>query len=274
MFGVPTSTPLVRQLGYLGRYPVYTVSDFRRYLNHMKFSILNLLLVLTAAAAMLGLYRSRQALLETAQRYEFLVSELNAKHAELESQNRALRQELGCLTMIDPKKIHAVKLRTNAPGTWSYRVHLPEGANYYVACKINSLSLKQNLPAMTSRSPLGSFEFLGRNSEGTSVPAGEFVVTLKVFEDDDGEWKFRLNVRTSGDAGNGNTATRRINDLVGKWPNVDSFNGLATGGISNQRVFHEDAGPCVLLDLRALSDKVTSSADSDQGAMLWVGILK
>ncbi len=101
------------------------------HLWHMKISILNLLMVLIAVAAIFGMYRSRQANLKTTQRFELLVAELKVKKrgTRLEGQNRILRQELGSLTITEPKQIHAVKLRSTASKTWSYRVYLPEGAN-------------------------------------------------------------------------------------------------------------------------------------------------
>ena len=104
----------------------------------LKFSILNLLLILTAVAAILGVYSSRQAHFKTTERYEWLVSELNAKQMELIDQNKKLRQELGALTVEDPDQIYAVRLRTTSPKTWSFRVYLPDGADYYFACQINS----------------------------------------------------------------------------------------------------------------------------------------
>ena len=93
----------------------------------MKFSLLNLFMALTAIAAIVGLYSARQANVEAARRYEKEIAELKADHEYVAAENKYLRQELGCLTITEPTKLHAVKVRTDQPKTWSYRVHLPEG---------------------------------------------------------------------------------------------------------------------------------------------------
>ena len=101
----------------------------------MKFSLLNLFVALTAIAAIVGLYSARQANVEAARRYEKEIAELKADHEYVAAENKYLRQELGCLTITEPTKLHAVKVRTDQPKTWSYRVHLPEGRQYYFACR-------------------------------------------------------------------------------------------------------------------------------------------
>ena len=92
-------------------------------------------MALTAIAAIVGLYSARQANVEAARRYEKEIAELKADHEYVAAENKYLRQELGCLTITEPTKLHAVKVRTDQPKTWSYRVHLPEGRQYYFACR-------------------------------------------------------------------------------------------------------------------------------------------
>jgi len=236
---------------------------------HMKFSILNLLMALTAFAAILGLYSSRQANLKTTRRYELLVAELNAKHAELESQNRVLRQELGFLTITDPKQIHAVRLRTTARKAWRYRVYLPDGANYYFACQINSLPLEPNAPTVLNPPGPSTIGTIATNSVGIGRSPGEYVVTLSIHQDK-AQWEYKLNVRKAGDAGDGSTGGSVIVDAEGKWPNNGNWN--ATGGVSNPVALPADKLPLALLNYRAMSGNMKSSMDSDQGVMLWVGI--
>jgi hypothetical protein len=235
----------------------------------MKISIFNLLMVLTAVAAILGLYSSRQANFKSTQRYELLVAELKVKLAELEDQNKALRQELGSLTITDPKQIHAVKLRTTARKTWSFRVYLPEGANYYFACQINSLPLEPNPPTVLNPPGTKTISSIVTNSVGIGVPPGEYVVTLSI-QQANAQWEYKLNVRETGEAGDGDTGGSMIVDADGKWPNAEAWN--ATGGVSNQVELAADRLPLVLLDYRAMNGDIKSSSDSDQGAMLWVGI--
>jgi hypothetical protein len=235
----------------------------------MKFSIFNLLMVLSAFAAILGLYSSRQANLKTIQRYKSLVADLNAKHAELEGQNRVLRQELGSLTITEPKQVHAVKLRTTARKTWSYRVYLPDGVNYYFACQINSLPLEPNPPTVLNPPGPSTIGTIVTNSVGIGRAPGEYVVTLSIHQNK-AQWEYKLNVRKSGDAGDGATGGSIIVDADGKWPNTEHWN--ATGGVNNQVQLPADQLPFVLLDYRAMNENMKSSTDSDQGVMLWVGI--
>lgn len=226
-------------------------------------------MVLTAVASILGLYSSRQTNLRTTQRYELLVAELNARNAELEGQNRVLRQDLGALTITEPKQIHAVKLRTTARKTWSYRVYLPDGANYYFACQINSLPLEPNPPTVLNPPGPSTIGTIVTNSVGIGRSPGEYVVTLSIHQDK-AQWEYKLNVRKAGDAGDGSTGGSIIVDAEGKWPNNESWN--ATGGVSNQVELPADKLPLALLDYRAMNGNMKSSMDSDQGVMLWVGI--
>jgi len=237
----------------------------------MKFSILNLLLVLTAVAALLGMYVSRLANLRTIQRYELIVSELKARHAELNDQNRTLRQELGSLTITDLKQIHAIKLRTTARKTWSYRVYLPDGANYYFACQINSLPLEPVPPTVPNPPGTSTIGAIATNSVGIGAAPGEYVVTLSIHETNS-QWAYKMNVRKTGTAGDGATGGSIINDADGKWPYIENWD--STGGVSNQVELTVDQSPLVLLDHRAMNGIVKSSRDSDQGAMLWVGIAR
>ena len=233
----------------------------------MKFSIFNLLLIIATVAALAALYSSRQKNIENIKRYEALIAEQKLAQTNLQTELRELRQEYGYLEITNPRKIHAVKIRSVPQNAWCYRVYLPKGQNYYFACQINSLPLKHELPSVAKPTRLGTIGSLGRNSTGIGIPSGEYVVTLSVSQLDS-EWSYRLNVRPAGDAGDGSSGAGRINDQTGKWPNANKLSGLFRGGVSNQKEFSADGAACLLLDLRAFEK---SSADSDQGAMLWVG---
>ena len=81
-----------------------------------------------------------------------------------------------------------------------------------------------------------------------------------------------MNVRKTGDAGDGATGGSIIKDSDGMWPNVEQWN--STEGVSNQVELELDKSPLVLLNHRAMNGNVKNSMDSDQGAMLWVGIAR
>lgn len=165
----------------------------------MKFSILNLLLVLTAIAVAIGLYCSRKASIEASARYEAVIAGLAADQSKLEIENKQLRQEVGALTITEPKKIHAIRLKSIQPRTWSYRVHLPKGRQYYFACQINSLPLTSVPPSVENPPGPSTIGSITENSTGIGRPAGEYIVTLSV-NVADGKWKYRLDVRKAGNA--------------------------------------------------------------------------
>ena len=57
--------------------------------------------------------------------------------------------------------------------------------------------------------------------------------------------------------------------MHGKWPAVED--AIGASGVVNQTEISPDESPLVLLDLRAMNGNITSSSDSSEGAMLWVG---
>ena len=112
----------------------------------MKFSILNLLLVLTTTASIIGLYASWRTNSRIVEHYEANLSKQETEIEQLQASLKSLRQEAGSLTIDDPTKLHALKLRTTSDKTWSYRVYLPQGNSYYFATKINDLPSEGTLP--------------------------------------------------------------------------------------------------------------------------------
>ena len=234
----------------------------------MKFSLLNLFLALTAIAAIVGLYSARQANVEAARRYEKEIAELEADHEYVAAENKYLRQELGCLTITEPTKLHAVKVRTDQPKTWSYRVHLPEGRQYYFACQINLLPLGGAPPLVANPPGPNTIGSLGNNSVCIGRPPGKYIVTLSINLVDN-KWKYRMNVRKSGDAGDGSVSGSVIEDVDGKWPMLKG--AIASQGVFNQTEISLDKSPLVLLNFRVMNGGVISSRRSKQGCMLWVG---
>ena len=223
----------------------------------MKFSVLNLLMILTAIAFAIGLYSSNRAR-----------AKLEAERETLLAENKALRTELGCLTINDPEKLHAINVRTEEARKWSYRVLLPEGRNYYFACQINALPLASAPPPVAKPPSPTTIRTLRTNSVAIGRSHGEYIVTLSI-DLESGDWKYRMSVRKAGEAGDGVTGGSSINDVDGKWPEVRE--SVATGGVYNQREISLENSPLVLLDHRAMNDGVTVSNNSNQGCMLWVG---
>lgn len=235
---------------------------------NLKFSVLNLLLIITAAATLLALRFSHLARIEMTQRHERVVSEMKSEYRALENEVAAMRQEIGMLTITDPAQIHAVKVHSSAALQWSYRVYLPEGSDYYFACQINSLPDDRDSLHRSNPPDLNTIATTHRNGIGMGQPAGEYIVTLSI-EQKDGEWTYRLNVRNSGKADGGSTGGGRINDADNKWPSTSNW--TAAGGVTDQVRLSKDRSFLALLDFRAMSETDTSSAGATQGVMLWVG---
>ena len=234
----------------------------------MKFSILNLLLVLTTTASFIGLYASWSRNSKIVERYEADISEQDTEIAQLQAALKSLRQEAGFLTINDPTRIHAVKLRTTSRKTWSYRVYLPQGHSYYFATQINSLPSVDALPEVEAPPGPSTIKGLQGNSVTIGRDPGEYVVTLSI--NSIGEnWNYRLNVRKSGNAGDGATGGSVISCAKGEWPHQLAFQ--AEGGVSNQINCSVDQ-ECLLLDFRAMDESMKTSSDSKQGAILWIGL--
>ncbi len=137
----------------------------------MKFSqllLLNILFLVTTAGALFALYSSQQRNRQMAAAHEMIKSGLAAEINALESEIKAhkaegikLREEFGFLTIGDQSKIHAIAIPfVQQSKTWTYRVYLPEGNDYLVACKINDLPIGSEKPKHNFHTP------------GTSTVAG------------------------------------------------------------------------------------------------------
>lgn len=235
----------------------------------MKFSIFSLLLLVTAAASVLGLFASWRTNSGIVQQYESRVSKYELEIDELQAALKSLRQEAGFLTVEDPSKIHAVKQRTTLDNSWSYRVLLPEGRNYYLATQINSLPLDGEIPTVEHPPNSSTIKFLRTNSSAIGIGPGEYVVTLVVMLVEQ-DWVYRLKVRKAGDSEDGKTGGSVINMADGEWPNKPDWQ--ASGGVSNQEEFAVDRD-CLLLDFRAMKNSMTTSSKSTQGALLWLGTI-
>ena len=130
------------------------------------------------------------------------------------------------------------------------------------------MPLGGKLPSVADPPGTSTISALTTNSVGIGKGPGEYVVTLSV-KKVDGDWRFQLDVRKSGDAGTGSSGGGLIEAADGKWPNTADW--IASGGVSNQAEFSLDQ-QCLLLDFRAMSKSVTTSGASDQGALLWVAL--
>ena len=233
----------------------------------MKYSLVNLLLILTTAAAFAGLYGAWRSNSQTVARFQSKAEAYEQTISELRDALRKLKQETGQLTIEEKTNILAVKMQTDSERTWKYRVFLPEGHNYYFGSQINSLPVDSKLMPVANDPPgPRTIGILATNSVGVGVESGEFIVALSISKTND-DWRYRLQVNRAGEAGTGRTGGSVIQCEETEWPNASDW--TARSGVNNQEAFSVDDG-CLLLDFRAMPNSINESAKSKQGAILWV----
>jgi hypothetical protein len=238
-----------------------------------QFTLLNLLLLLTTVAAAVGMVAAYRRVGETKARLEQQLAGVHAELADVRAENKRLREDGGYLTIDKADRAYAIRLREQQARTWTYRVFLPPGRNYVVASQVNHLPTGGQLTAFSDGGSLPSTNTISagdHDSVGTGLPPGEYLITLAVLPEGDDQWKYRLEVRGSGDGNRELKAAGAVirNDGV-KWPATE--HGFGTGGASAWQSEHNPEQTLILLDGRALSDEVGSTtADSTEGAMLWI----
>ncbi len=243
----------------------------------LQFSLLNLLFLVTTISAVVGLYRSWQTnrrLTESSQR--------------IFAENKELRVEQGVLTIEDPTKVQAIRITDPRDGVWSYRVYLPPGHRYYLAGQANLLPMNGKPPRFGPGAPPGlSSTENGRSDRGGTMTAsgctsGEHLVVIALARNDRGEKYFSVNMTPTTPGATGAMIGKGIRDEPGKWPAVEleppdrnkiplSFM-LAGIRVGTPTVVSPDAGPIVLFEMRFMHDNITSSADSDEGLIVWIGV--
>ncbi len=107
---------------------------------------------------------------------------------------------------------------------------------------------------------------------------GEILVTVRLYTNEEGEKALNLRVGPPGQYGSSGFAIRSEPD---KWPAIEkaerqpgeqprsfSFGGVPEG---RQNEYRPDRLPVILLNYRVMHSGVRSSADSDEGVLVWVG---
>lgn len=91
--------------------------------RRVRFSLRNLLLMMTILALALGLV--------VVGWNNHRLDEINQA---LEAENRRLRDEVGELSIEDPGKLHAIHVKSASYLEWIWRVWIPEGREYRLRC--------------------------------------------------------------------------------------------------------------------------------------------
>ncbi|QDT67860.1 hypothetical protein MalM25_07670 [Planctomycetes bacterium MalM25] len=249
--------------------------DSERPRRRPRVSLLNLLLLLTTAALAVGLYQARQENIR-----------ILARVGPLEAENKRLRAEQGALTVEDPQKVYAIRLPEIMESVWRYRVYLPPGRDYYVAAQANDLPQGEAMlrvrfggdqPPGTSTIASGRAKNGGRQA-GMGRAPGEILVTVRLYTNDEGEKAFTLRAGPPGRQGSTGFAIPSEPD---KWPAIEKVErqpgeeprSFSYGGITEarQNAYPVTRMPIILLNYRVMHSGVRSSADSDEGLLVWVG---
>jgi hypothetical protein len=241
--------------------------------RRVRFTLLNLVLLLTTAAAAVGLFAAYRRIGETASRYQRRLAAVQADLAEVRAANKQLREEGGFLTVEDPSQLYAIRLRERQPRTWTYRVHLPPGRNYVVAAQVNRLPPQGQPPEFSDGGNLPSVNTIsGGNDDSvaTGLAPGQYLLTLEVSRQSDDQWTYSLDVRGSGA---NNRELKRAGSQIAlddaEWPATEHSFGF--GGVNPWQSEHNPQQTLVLLDGRAFGNQPgDSSANSAEGAMMWI----
>jgi hypothetical protein len=129
-----------------------TVANEPSTRRRLRFSVLNLALVLTIAALGVGLYRAGQEVVP------------------LREALRGLREEMGYFHVDDESRFHVKQVSTKLPGAWKWRLFLPEGRTYSLRCFCGAA------PAPESMGREEWFQLLreATRDTGDMLNAGEF----------------------------------------------------------------------------------------------------
>ncbi len=243
----------------------------------LQFSLLNLLLLVMTIAAIAGQYSSWQT-----------IRQLTESRRAILAENEELRAEQGVLTIEDSTKVHAIQIADPRDGVWSYRVYLPPGHRYYLAGQANNLPLNHEPPRFGPGAPPRlSLTKSGRSDRGGAITAngcspGEHLVSIALSRNDRREKYFRVNMTPTTPGSDGAIIGMGIPEERGKWPAVELASpnrskpplGHMLTGIParTQTVVSTDSGPIVLLEMRFMHGNITSSSDSDEGLIVWIGV--
>ncbi len=190
-----------------------------------RFSILTALLLMTIVGMVFAVVhvRNRAASLELELR-------------TLAYENRQLRDEVGALSIDDPSKIYAIRVRTDDDRTWKWRVWVPEGTNVEVRYQWVDVP-RVGIP---------------REQGSVSLNSGEQWVSMKVRRDHSGKnWMAYVETKS------GSNGTSIKNES--QWFDGDNMAAIVDGVGYMTKVDVDDSKPFILERDRAA--KVNSSAE-------------
>ena len=237
--------------------------------RRMQFTILNLLLLMTTVAFGFGLYRARQ----DNEILDLKNQDLAAVNDSLAQKNKQLNKERGGLAIEDKTKAYAIRVPEIRDNVWTYRVHLPEGDEFFVAAIVNNLptgdygamQLEGDPP---NTSTIGSIRVDNAWGVASGMQAGEYLINFALFEKE-GKWHYRLKTNlVSGTIQGGMTAGSEIRAKEDEWPISSEYIAASASGVAQKQQETDMKEPRVLLEYRRNKSGVGS--DSPCGAIVWI----
>lgn len=237
--------------------------------RRMQFTLLNLLLLMTTVAVCFGLYRARLDNEILDQKNQELV----AVNESLVQKNEWLNAERGGLTIEDKTKAYAIRVPEIRDNVWTYRVHLPEDDEYFVAAVVNNLptgdygamQLEGDPP---NTSTIKSIRVDNAWGVASGMPADEYLISFALFEKE-GKWHYRLKTyRVSEGIQGGKTIGSEIRAKEDEWPLSSEYLATSASGVAQKQQPTDLKEPLVLLDYRR--NKSGVSSDSSCGAIVWI----
>ena len=180
--------------------------------------------------------------------------QLRADLEPLRTEVRRLRDETGQLTIEDSERIHAIQMITDYPLTWKWRVYIPAGRKVRLMHQNHHIS-KDGLPKANL------------NSGRLLIGPKEFVVTVKIDKQSDGQWR-------SGVSFDGVTTYRLFRQGVIRWLNKGEWGSLIKQVDRNVSV-EQFGDPLVLLRKRVFYNRqggmppANAPAETD-GLLIWL----
>ncbi len=202
-----------------------------------RISILTALLLMTIVGMVFAVIhvRNRAASLELELR-------------KLTYENRQLRDEVGALSIDDPSKIHAIRVRTEDDRTWKWRVWVPEGMTVEVRYQCGDVP-RAGVP---------------RGQSGALLNSGEQWVSMKVRRDRSGKnWMAYIETKSGS---NGSSIKNES-----QWFDWDNMAVSVDGVDYTTKVDVDESKPFILERHRAA--KVNSSAEIKKMATTAAGFI-
>ncbi|MCO6044501.1 hypothetical protein NG895_11350 [Aeoliella sp. ICT_H6.2] len=172
----------------------------------------------------------------------------------LRAEVQRLRDEAGYLTIEDPTKLHAIRLESESPLVWRWKVWVPAGpGKVWMGAKVG------DIPAADQMQVLGGVGTLRHDAQ-------ELIVTVAVFQDLDEKWK--LSVRFGGSQSKRVLTEEQLSAMR------DQSSSFGSGVGANTQVC-DDEGPLVLLRRRFIPKGVNVEGGeylktSGSGILVWI----